>query len=186
MTKNTMTWSLSSYWKSYYATFWLYCHAWSHTGESFRRFTARCASYVFAQSWTQSNAWIAFGLRLAYGARILPVSLFGCIAMRGHIQVKRKFTARCASYVFAQSWTQSNAWITFGLQLAYRAHISWGGYVRIIILLLLLLLLSYPYPLSRSASVRRQETAVRYSYGFTDSAASMILFHEKLYKFEKS
>ena len=37
----------------------------------------------------------------------------------------------------------------------------------------------------REDSVLMQEAAVRYSYGFTGSAASTILFSE-LYKFEKS
>ena len=45
---------------------------------------------------------------------------------------------------------------------------------------------SCPYPPFRAASVRRQEAAVRFSYGFTGAAVSTILFSAKLYKFEKS
>ena len=44
-----------------------------------------------------------------------------------------------------------------------------------------------PFPCGlRGASLRRQEAAVRVSYGFTGSAASTIWFSEKFYKFEKN
>ena len=44
-----------------------------------------------------------------------------------------------------------------------------------------------PFPCGlREASLRRQEAAVRFSYGFTCSAASTIWFREKFYKFEKN
>ena len=43
-----------------------------------------------------------------------------------------------------------------------------------------------PFPRGlREASLRRQEAAVRFSYGFTGSAASTIWFREKFDKFEK-
>ena len=41
-----------------------------------------------------------------------------------------------------------------------------------------------PYPLFHVASVRRQEAALRFSYGFTGSTASKMLFSGKLHKFE--
>ena len=44
---------------------------------------------------------------------------------------------------------------------------------------------SCPYPPFRAASVRRQEAAVRFSYGFTGSAASTIWFSEKFNQFGK-
>ena len=44
-----------------------------------------------------------------------------------------------------------------------------------------------PFPCGlHEASLRRQEGAVRFSYGFTGSAASTIWFSEKFYKFEKN
>ena len=47
---------------------------------------------------------------------------------------------------------------------------------------------SCPYPPFRAASARppaRQEAAVRFTYGFTGSAASTIWFSEKFYQFEE-
>ena len=44
-----------------------------------------------------------------------------------------------------------------------------------------------PFPCGfREASLRRQEAAVRFLYGFTGSAASTIWLSEEFYKFEKN
>ena len=68
------------------------------------------------------------------------------------------------------AYISTYALFTFGLRWVYGAHI----------------LPVSPYPCGLcEASLRRQEAAVRFSYGFTGSAASRIWFNEKFYKFEK-